>query len=70
MIRTAPLIVTLLLAACAGPRSNDLYLPTYGPMNGHPAGEIQGTLVGEEIPPPCREAGLYWLGYDLKLADD
>jgi hypothetical protein len=134
--RAGPLTVAPFLAACVGLTSTDVYLPTYAPMNGYPAGEIQGTLVvegdclwidasqerslvlwpdgtfvierdggrvvregsrevaigvpvqlgggqygddnypfvvdlvGEEIPEPCREAGLYWLGYDLQRVDD
>jgi len=131
--RAGLLVLAPILAACVGAPSADVYVPTYGPMNGYPAGEIQGTLVidggclwidgdrerslvlwpdgtfvteqgvvsdggqefafgvpvrlgggqygddnypfvvdlvGEEIPEPCREAGTYWLGYALQLADD
>ena len=25
-------------------------------------------LIGEEIPPACREGGLYWLGYEARAA--
>jgi hypothetical protein len=33
------------LAGCVGLPSADVYVPTYGPMNGYPTGLIQGTLV-------------------------
>lgn len=132
MTRMPAAAMTLLLVGCSAVIPSDVYLPTYGPLNGLPAALLEGTLIeddgclwiesertrwlvlwprgsavvedagervvrnggqravigtrvsagggeygdghyefvveliGEQISAPCREAGLYWLGYEVQ----